>query len=120
MVPSNEDRGYVLRRVMRRAIAQGRALEFAPGFLVRYAERVRELMGAAYPELFEQREVTDMWLASEEEGFCRTIAQGTHTLGEYVAARARRRRGHAQRRTGLPAARHLRVPAGHDAGTPRA
>ncbi len=37
VVPSNEDRGYVLRRVMRRAIQQGRALEMAPGFLTRYA-----------------------------------------------------------------------------------
>ena len=54
VVPSNEDRGYVLRRVMRRAIQQGRALELAPGFLTRYAERVRELMGGAYPELSEQ------------------------------------------------------------------
>ena len=51
VVPSNEERGYVLRRVMRRAIQQGRALEMAPGFLIRYAEVVRELMGGAYPEL---------------------------------------------------------------------
>ena len=41
VVPSNEDRGYVLRRVMRRAIQQGRSLELEPGFLSRYAERVR-------------------------------------------------------------------------------
>ena len=51
VVPSNEDRGYVLRRVMRRAIQQGLALELPPGFLTRYAERVREVMGGAYPEL---------------------------------------------------------------------
>ena len=37
VVPSNEDRGYVLRRVMRRAILQGRRLDMAPGFLLRYA-----------------------------------------------------------------------------------
>src|SRR5947209_7992606 len=40
VVPSNEARGYVLRRVMRRAIQQGRVLELAPGFLGRYADRV--------------------------------------------------------------------------------
>ncbi len=86
VVPSNEDRGYVLRRVMRRAIQQGLALEMAPGFLTRYSERVRELMGRAYPELIEQAEVTDMWLAAEEEGFGRTLAQGMELLQGHIAA----------------------------------
>ncbi len=84
VVPSNEDRGYVLRRVMRRAIQQGRALELAPGFLVRYAARVREVMGPAYPELIEQAEAVDMWLATEEEGFGRTLSQGMSTLREHI------------------------------------
>ncbi len=84
VVPSNEDRGYVLRRVMRRAIQQGRALDLAPGFLLRYAARVREVMGDAYPELLEHAESTDMWLASEEEGFGRTLAQGMSTLREHI------------------------------------
>ncbi len=82
VVPSNEDRGYVLRRVMRRAIQQGRALELGSGFLVRYAERVREVMAGAYPELTEQAEVTDMWLSAEEEGFGRTLTQGMEMLDE--------------------------------------
>ncbi len=82
VVPSNEDRGYVLRRVMRRAIQQGRALELGSGFLVRYAGRVREIMGGAYPELTEQAEVTDMWLSAEEEGFGRTLTQGMEMLDE--------------------------------------
>jgi alanyl-tRNA synthetase len=86
VVPSNEDRGYVLRRVMRRAIQQGLALELAPGFLTRYAARVREVMGGAYPELAEQAEVTDMWLASEEEGFGRTLAQGMEILQQHIEA----------------------------------
>ena len=51
VVPSNEDRGYVLRRVMRRAIQHGRSLGFEPGFLPRFAEVVMETMGGAYPEL---------------------------------------------------------------------
>jgi alanyl-tRNA synthetase len=84
VVPSNEERGYVLRRVMRRAIQQGRTLELQPGFLVRYAERVRELMGRAYPELVEHAQTIDMWLASEEEGFSRTLAQGLATLRLHI------------------------------------
>jgi alanyl-tRNA synthetase len=86
VVPSNEDRGYVLRRVMRRAIQQGLALELAPGFLTRYSERVREVMGSAYPELAEHADVTDMWLAAEEEGFGRTLAQGMELLRTHIAA----------------------------------
>jgi alanyl-tRNA synthetase len=84
VVPSNEDRGYVLRRVMRRAIQQARALDLAPGFLRRYSERVREVMGGAYPELREQAETIDMWLAAEEESFSKTLAQGMQTLGEHI------------------------------------
>ncbi|HEY4997083.1 MAG TPA: alanine--tRNA ligase [Solirubrobacteraceae bacterium] len=84
VVPSNEDRGYVLRRVMRRAIQQGRALDLAPGFLASYAARVRELMGGVYPELHEQADATDMWLAAEEEAFGRTLAQGMSTLRGYI------------------------------------
>ncbi|MFI5008694.1 MAG: alanine--tRNA ligase [Solirubrobacterales bacterium] len=84
VVPSNEDRGYVLRRVMRRAIQHGRALEMAAGFLTRYANTVTELMGGAYPELVEQRESIDKWLAAEEESFGRTLAQGTRLLEELM------------------------------------
>jgi alanyl-tRNA synthetase len=86
VVPSNEDRGYILRRVMRRAIQQGRALDMEPGFLSRYGERVRELMGAAYPELHEQRESIERWLQSEEEGFSRTLEQGLRMLEELIQA----------------------------------
>jgi alanyl-tRNA synthetase len=84
VVPSNEDRGYVLRRVMRRAIHQGRVLEMAPGFLLRYSARVRELMEAVYPELARQRDAIEMWLSSEEESFSRTLEQGLETLRFYI------------------------------------
>ncbi len=85
VVPSNEDRGYILRRVMRRAIQHGRALGFAPGFLPRFAERVEELMGGSYPELREQRDAIQKWLASEEESFGRTLEQGTRLLDDLIA-----------------------------------
>jgi alanyl-tRNA synthetase len=84
VVPSNEERGYVLRRVMRRAIQQGRALEMAPGFLGRYADVVRELMGAVYPELVQQREAIDKWLSSEEDSFGRTLEQGLGVLRLHI------------------------------------
>ena len=84
VVPSNEDRGYVLRRVMRRAIQHGRALGFDPGFLIRYGELVRELMGGGYPELHEQREAVNVWLATEEESFGRTLEQGLAVLRELI------------------------------------
>ncbi len=85
VVPSNEDRGYVLRRVMRRAILQGRALELGPGFLRRYGERVREVMGGAYPELCERADAIDTWLAGEEEAFGRTLEQGLGNLNAQIA-----------------------------------
>jgi alanyl-tRNA synthetase len=84
VVPSNEDRGYVLRRVMRRAIRFGRSLDLAPGYLDRYAQVVGELMGAEYPELVEQRELVSKWLAAEEEGFGRTLEQGLKRLDELI------------------------------------
>src|SRR4051794_675860 len=84
VVPSNEGRGYVLRRIMRRAIQQGRALGIQEAFLPRFAERVRELMGAAYPELGEQWESIELWLSTEEEQFGRTLERGTRMLEELI------------------------------------
>jgi alanyl-tRNA synthetase len=85
VVPSNEDRGYVLRRLTRRAILQARRLDMAPGFLLRYATVVRELMASAYPELLDQRDPIERWLASEEDAFGRTLEQGTGLLDELIA-----------------------------------
>jgi alanyl-tRNA synthetase len=84
VVPSNEDRGYVLRRIMRRAIQQGRSLGMEPGFMLKFAERVEELMGSAYPELHEQRESIRKWVAGEEEGFGRTLEQGSGLLDQLI------------------------------------
>jgi alanyl-tRNA synthetase len=85
VVPSNEDRGYVLRRIMRRAIFQGRRLGFEPGFLIAFAQRVRELMGGAYPELDREWAAIDRWVRGEEESFTRTLDQGTRRLEELIA-----------------------------------
>ena len=85
VVPSNEDRGYVLRRLMRRAIVQGRRIGIEPGFLPRYAEVVRDTMGAHYGELLEQADTVDMWLRTEEEAFNRTLESGLKMLDEVIA-----------------------------------
>ncbi|MDQ3609665.1 MAG: alanine--tRNA ligase, partial [Actinomycetota bacterium] len=90
VVPSNEDRGYVLRRIMRRAIFQGRRLGFEPGFLIAFAQRVRELMGGAYRELDREWAAIDRWVRGEEESFTRTLDQGTRRLEELIE-RARER-----------------------------
>ena len=84
VVPSNEDRGYVLRRIMRRAIQQGRSLELDPGFLCVYADRVTEIMGSEYGELHQQRDSIQKWLESEEESFGRTLEQGLKRLDELI------------------------------------
>jgi alanyl-tRNA synthetase len=90
VVPSNEDRGYVLRRLMRRAVLQGRRIGIEGAFLTRFASVVRELMAPAYPELHAEAKTVDMWLAREEEAFGQTLEQGTRILEEHIA-RARER-----------------------------
>jgi alanyl-tRNA synthetase len=88
VVPSNEDRGYVLRRIMRRAIQQGRKLGIEEHFLPRLCDTVIEVMGGAYPELARQRDTISKWVTSEEESFGRTLEQGERLLAE-IAARAK-------------------------------
>jgi alanyl-tRNA synthetase len=88
VVPSNEERGYVLRRLMRRAIVQGRRIGIDQAFLTQFADRVHELMASGYPEIHEQRDTIQMWLSREEEAFNRTLEQGMRLL-EDVIARAR-------------------------------
>jgi len=84
VVPSNEERGYVLRRIMRRAILQGRKLGLDSGFLERYADVVTEIMGGEYRELHEQRDSIQKWLHDEEIGFGRTLAQGLKQIEELI------------------------------------
>jgi alanyl-tRNA synthetase len=84
VVPSNEDRGYILRRIMRRAIQQGRALGLEAPWLGRFAERTIEVMGEAYPELAAERETIARWVGDEEESFGRTLERGTELLERLV------------------------------------
>ncbi len=85
VVPSNEDRGYVLRRVMRRAIQQGRVLGLESPWLGRFAERTIEMVAGAYPELAEQRDTIMRWVGDEEAAFGRTLERGTQLLERLIA-----------------------------------
>ncbi|MGE5282347.1 MAG: alanine--tRNA ligase [Chloroflexota bacterium] len=85
VVPSNEDRGYILRRIMRRAIQQGRTLGLESPWLGRFAERTIEIMGEAYPELAAERETIARWVGDEEESFGRTLERGSELLERLVA-----------------------------------
>jgi alanyl-tRNA synthetase len=85
VVPSNEDRGYILRRIMRRAIQQGNTLGLESPWLGRFAERTIELMGDAYPELVAERETIARWVDDEEESFGRTLQRGTELLQRLIA-----------------------------------
>jgi len=85
VVPSNEDRGYILRRIMRRAIQQGNTLGLEAPWLGRFAERAIELMGDAYPELVAERETIERWVGDEEESFGRTLERGSELLDRLVS-----------------------------------
>ena len=116
VVPSNEDRGYVLRRVMRRAIQQGRALGLETPWLGRFAERTIEMMAGAYPELAEHRETIIRWVADEEVAFGRTLDRGTQLLARLVSE-AKDAGNLVDRRGGrLHAPRHLRLSLRPDQG----
>src|SRR3954453_7378586 len=85
VAPSNEGRGYVLRRVIRRAVQFGRRLGLEPPFLYELADVVRGQMGSVYPELEErQSEIADL-IRAEEERFRETLARGEKLFEEMVA-----------------------------------
>jgi alanyl-tRNA synthetase len=85
VVPSNEDRGYILRRIMRRAIQQGRTLGLEAPWLGRFAKRTIEIMGETYPELVAERETIARWVGDEEESFGRTLERGSELLDRLIA-----------------------------------
>jgi alanyl-tRNA synthetase len=80
IVPGNEGRSYVLRRLLRRAAYQGRTIGLSPPFLAQTAEVVIELMQETYPELRTRRAAILETLTAEEERFSRTISGGISLL----------------------------------------
>jgi alanyl-tRNA synthetase len=87
VLPSNEGRGYVLRRIIRRALRHGYMLGVRGLFFHRMVTALVEQMGAAYPELVEKRDLVERALKSEEERFGMTLEQGMK-LFEDVAAKS--------------------------------
>lgn len=83
-LPSNEGRGYVLRRILRRAARFGRNLGLAEPFLYRLVPTLTEEMGAAYPELSSARDKVEKVVRSEEESFGRTLDHGIELFEDIV------------------------------------
>jgi len=81
VVPSNEGRGYVLRRIVRRALRYGRTLGFDGVFLVDVVPALIGAMGEDYPELSARWPVVEQLLRTEEEKFSRTLNVGTDLVG---------------------------------------
>jgi alanyl-tRNA synthetase len=80
VIPSNEDRGYVLRRIIRRAIRFAYLLGVEKPVLPTMVERTIDLMGDAYPEVVEGRDLVLPMITREEQNFRRTLATGSQIL----------------------------------------
>lgn len=84
IIPSNEGRGYVLRRLIRRAARHGRILGIEGAFLSGLADKVIEVSGEAYPEIVEKQDYIKKIISLEESKFAATLDQGCAIINEYV------------------------------------
>ncbi len=84
VLPSNEGRGYVLRRLLRRAARHGKLLGINGAFLSQVVDTVIGENGKAYPELVEKRETIRKIISFEEENFIKTIDQGLALLNSFI------------------------------------
>lgn len=80
ILPSNEGRGYILRRLLRRAVYHGRLLGIEGAFLTQYAAEVRSIMGDVYPALVDNAALIDGIISAEEERFNATLDKGEALL----------------------------------------
>ncbi|MGE5588315.1 MAG: alanine--tRNA ligase [Clostridia bacterium] len=85
VLPANEGRGYVLRRLIRRAVRHGRLLGITRPFLADVADVITSVMGGGYPELVERRDHIRKTLSVEEERFLGRLDQGTSILQDLIA-----------------------------------
>lgn len=84
VMPSNEGRGYVLRRLLRRAARHGRILGYKEPFLYKVCDTVIKENATAYPELVEKKEYITKLIKVEEENFAKTIDQGLNLLQSII------------------------------------
>ena len=84
IIPSNEGRGYVLRRILRRAIRYGRTLGFHDPFFFKLVDVVRKTMGDVFPEVRTQESKIKETIRREEEAFNRTLDKGIEVFNRYV------------------------------------
>ncbi|TAL24653.1 MAG: alanine--tRNA ligase [Nitrospirae bacterium] len=85
LMPSNDGRGYVLRRILRRASRHAKMLGIGEPVLYKLIEPVAEFMGEIYPELIDEKERASKVLRFEEERFSRTLEQGMRIMDEVIA-----------------------------------
>ena len=85
ILPSNEGRGYVLRRILRRAVRHGRLIGIDKMFLAGAVDVVIEMYGHVYPNLVEKREYIQKVIEMEETSFLRTLRQGSELLSDEIA-----------------------------------
>jgi len=85
VIPTNEGRGYVLRRIIRRAIRHGNKLGFTEPFFYKLVNALVEIMGEAYPELSKAKEHVEKVLLTEEQRFAETLEQGLKVLDDIIA-----------------------------------
>ena len=83
-LPSNEGRGYVLRRLLRRAVMHGKKLGIEQAFLYRLVPVVGEIMVSYYPEVLQQKEFIEKVIRTEEERFNETINEGLEILNQVI------------------------------------
>ncbi len=86
LMPSNEGRGYVLRRIIRRASRHAKLLGIEEPILYKFLDSVSDSMGDVYPELIDEKERASKVLRFEEERFSRTLDQGMKILDEVIAS----------------------------------
>ncbi|HET9457338.1 MAG TPA: alanine--tRNA ligase, partial [Candidatus Limnocylindrales bacterium] len=103
VLPSNEGRGYVLRRILRRAVRHGRLLGRREPFLAEAAKTVIDVMAGAYPHLVERRAEVLAAIEREETQFARTLDAGTKLLEETLAGIAAGERTIGRRPEDVPA-----------------
>ena len=84
-LPGNEGRGYVLRRLLRRAVMHGRRLGISDAFLYKLVPTVGQIMESYYPEVLEKKDFIEKIVKREEETFARTIDAGSSMLVELLA-----------------------------------